>query len=72
MNLLWPCCQAGRRGTFKKYSNIQTASLTNRARRRLGRIEPYYRTYVAKLLYMAKRVKPEMLGAVSVPGYKGP
>ena len=37
---------------------------------RLGRIEPYY-YYVAKLLYMAKRVKPEMLGAVSVPGYKG-
>ena len=28
-------------------------------------IEPYFRTYVAKLLYMAKRVKPEMLGAVS-------
>ena len=25
----------------------------------------YFRTYVAKLLYMAKRVKPEMLGAVS-------
>jgi hypothetical protein len=28
-------------------------------------IKPYFRTYVAKLLYMAKRVKPEMLGAVS-------
>jgi len=25
----------------------------------------YFRTYVAKLLYVAKRVKPEMLGAVS-------